>query len=73
MLTLGLEGTAHTTSASILDEKQIYSMVSRTYKPEASVLSLFFKVLVATEPAKTMDATADEVVLNLYNMSKLEI
>ncbi len=34
MLTLGIEGTAHTTSASILDEKQIYSMVSRTYKPE---------------------------------------
>ena len=31
MLTLGIEGTAHTTSASILDEKQIYSMVSRTY------------------------------------------
>ena len=33
MLTLGLEGTAHTTSASVLDEKHIYSMVSRTYKP----------------------------------------
>ena len=34
MLTLGLEGTAHTVSASVLDEKKIYSLESRTFKPE---------------------------------------
>ncbi|MHB1623468.1 MAG: bifunctional N(6)-L-threonylcarbamoyladenine synthase/serine/threonine protein kinase [Cuniculiplasma sp.] len=33
MITLGLEGTAHTTSASVLDEKKIYSMESRTFRP----------------------------------------
>lgn len=33
MLTLGIEGTAHTISASVLDENKIYSMVSHTYKP----------------------------------------
>ena len=34
MLALGLEGTAHTASASILDENHIYSTVSKTYKPD---------------------------------------
>ncbi|MGP6220238.1 bifunctional N(6)-L-threonylcarbamoyladenine synthase/serine/threonine protein kinase [Caldiplasma sukawensis] len=33
MLALGIEGTAHTISASVLDENKIYSMVSHTYKP----------------------------------------
>jgi N6-L-threonylcarbamoyladenine synthase/protein kinase Bud32 len=33
-ITLGLEGTAHTISASVLDENSIYSLVSRTFKPE---------------------------------------
>ncbi len=34
MLVLGLEGTAHTISASVLDQEKIYSMESRTFKPE---------------------------------------
>ncbi len=34
MYVLGLEGTAHTVSASILDERKIYSLVSKTYRPE---------------------------------------
>ncbi|MGP6239325.1 bifunctional N(6)-L-threonylcarbamoyladenine synthase/serine/threonine protein kinase [Cuniculiplasma sp. SKW4] len=34
MYVLGLEGTAHTVSASVLDEVKIYSLVSKTYRPE---------------------------------------
>lgn len=34
MYVLGLEGTAHTISASVLDEERIYSLVSKTYRPE---------------------------------------
>ncbi len=34
MYTLGLEGTAHTISASVLDEEKIYSLASMTYSPE---------------------------------------
>ena len=34
MIVLGIEGTAHTVGASLLDRERIYSSVSRTFKPE---------------------------------------
>lgn len=34
MLAMGIEGTAHTISASVLDQEKIYSLESRTFTPE---------------------------------------
>ncbi len=76
MKVLGLEGTAHTVSAGIVDEKSILSNVSSTYIPasggihprEAAIHHADKIVPVIKEAFEQCNATPDEISLVAFSM-----
>ena len=76
MYVLGLEGTAHTISASILDENRIYSLVSKTYRPKEGGINprdaaeFHFSNIVQVIDQAISDANMVPEKINLISFSR---